>query len=945
MLSESVAAARDGEGGVVVIEAPAGRGKSRLLQKTGDAAREAGLQILGARGNELESEFPFGLAIQLFEPRRLASRSMEWEALLAGPGAVARGVLETGRAGAAEAPAAQEYSLIHGLYSAVCNMVNPPGTAVGKPLVILVDDAHWADRLSLRFLNYLSMRIEQLGLLLVVAMRPGESAGDPKGLAALANRPGTKRLRLKSLSEDAVAEMVRFKFSDADQAFINACTRLTGGNPFLLVELLAQVEADCLRPDADTAGRLGALAPESIINAVVARLGAMPVAARHIASSVAVLGDGTSLHHAAKLARIGLEEAAAGADACAAVHMLNPGEPLSFVHPVIGSAVRASLTPLALGDAHRRAAGIVEDDGAAPHIVAAHLLAAPAMANPRAVNALQRAAHTSLVRGATDSALRLLERALREPPAPDAYPDVLADLAQAEALVGAPQAAERLGQAIELVKSPDRRAELALALGRTLYIQARYQETAEVLEEALVKGQLGKPAVRHDLEALYTSAASLAPVASAEAGRFREPLLRRSPEEMSSTERLAVAHIAAHDSARGEPRASVRRLADIAWSDGALLEVEAADRLGWHLLMAALLFADELERAVEIAEAALAIARERDSSVLYATASYSRMWPLYEQGHITEAAADAQAALDARPDRWQAHVRTAYGVLACCHLQRGELTEAESALTMLDDPEIRSSVRYPFLLDVRAQLRLAQHRPKQALEDAVESGARLQEYLGTVSPGVVAWRSSAALALSALGEPERARKLAKEELEEATRIGLTRVRVRDLRVLGALEGGTAGIDLLRQAVEIGSRDAVRLEYIHALVDLGAALRRDKQRTASREPLRKALELSHRGGAIALAERARTELAASGARSRNAMLSGVESLTPSERRVAELGSGGLTRRQMAESLFVTPKTVEYHLRHIYRKLDISSREELAEAMRGIDGTPIGPTDPG
>jgi DNA-binding NarL/FixJ family response regulator len=132
-------------------------------------------------------------------------------------------------------------------------------------------------------------------------------------------------------------------------------------------------------------------------------------------------------------------------------------------------------------------------------------------------------------------------------------------------------------------------------------------------------------------------------------------------------------------------------------------------------------------------------------------------------------------------------------------------------------------------------------------------------------------------------------------------------------------------------VATGDGEPPRLEHIRALLDLGAALRRANQRVAAREPLRRALELSRRGGATALDERARTELAAAGARPRRAMLSGVESLTPSERRVAKVAAKGLTTRQIAEALFVSPKTVEFHLRHIYQKLDIASRGELAKLI--------------
>jgi DNA-binding NarL/FixJ family response regulator len=171
------------------------------------------------------------------------------------------------------------------------------------------------------------------------------------------------------------------------------------------------------------------------------------------------------------------------------------------------------------------------------------------------------------------------------------------------------------------------------------------------------------------------------------------------------------------------------------------------------------------------------------------------------------------------------------------------------------------------------------------------------------------------------------------ELEQARAAGVTRIVIRDLRVLGLAARGSRGLELLEQASATGDAYPARLEHIQALLDLGAARRRANQRVAGREPLRRALELSHSGGATALEERARTELSAAGARPRRAMLSGLESLTPSERRVADVAAKGLTTRQIAEALFVSPKTVEFHLRHIYQKLDIASRGELAKLIAG------------
>jgi DNA-binding CsgD family transcriptional regulator len=152
-----------------------------------------------------------------------------------------------------------------------------------------------------------------------------------------------------------------------------------------------------------------------------------------------------------------------------------------------------------------------------------------------------------------------------------------------------------------------------------------------------------------------------------------------------------------------------------------------------------------------------------------------------------------------------------------------------------------------------------------------------------------------------------------------------------LRASGLAEGGRRGIELLGQAVRVLEGSVARLEYARAMTDLGAALRRDGRRAESRELLRPALDVAHRCGALALTERARTELVAAGGRPRRLLLTGLDSLTPSERRVAQLAAAGLTNRDIAQNLFITTRTVEGHLTHAYQKLAITSREQLALAL--------------
>ena len=935
MLAQGLADARAGAGSVVVLEAPAGKGKSRLLRVAGDMARATGLQVLVARGSHLERDFPFGVAIQLFEPRWVATAPGDRARLLDGPARLAGSLLDGEALDPLRSPEDQGYPLIHGMFWLACNLAMPPGEDPGGgPLVMLVDDAQCADQPSLRFLAYLAERLADLPIMLVVCLSRGDISVDPQAVQALRDAPATTMLRPGPLSKAGVDEVVRAQFPDAEPEFCEACIRVTHGNPYLLVELLAQVRADKEPPDAETAERLADLAPESVLQAVVARLGAMAEPARALASAVAVLGDGASLQQAALLAGLDLDSVRQAADALAAVNILHPGEPLSFVHALIGSAVAASVSALARADAHRRAAMILLDEGSSAESVAAHLLEAAPDTDPRAVEALRSAARTALVSGDASAAVRFLGRALAERPADEMRADLLAELGQAEASAGLPQAARRLEQAISITEKPERRAQLSLALGRVVLAQRRYREAAAVFDAALAELNGRDAALADELQAAYISAASLAPALAAEAATRQEGMLAQIGDEPAASQRAALVSMAVRDSLVGKARAGVIKQAELAWGDGALLEAETADGRSWRHLTAALLFVDELERGIEICDAALADARRLESPIAYARASQLRALPLYAQGRILDALADAQAAAAVHGDALETDTVIARAALALCHLQRGPLEAAEQALAMIDDPAVRDTVQRPYLLDVRARLRLAQRRPQEALEDATRAGEHLQSHCATTSPGVVAWRSTAALAHLALGNTNAAVELAAEELELARRAEVTRVVIRDLRILGLAERGDGGIELLAEAVDTGERYPARLDYIQALVDLGAALRRANRRAAAREPLRRGLELSSRGGAIALASHARTELAAAGGRPRSIMLSGVESLTPSERRVADLAAEGLTTRQIAEALFVTPKTVEFHLRHTYQKLEISSRTQLADALADV-----------
>ncbi|MGH3965924.1 MAG: helix-turn-helix transcriptional regulator [Pseudonocardiaceae bacterium] len=305
-------------------------------------------------------------------------------------------------------------------------------------------------------------------------------------------------------------------------------------------------------------------------------------------------------------------------------------------------------------------------------------------------------------------------------------------------------------------------------------------------------------------------------------------------------------------------------------------------------------------------------------------------------GDLPAAEAHARASLDATGgQRWFLR-RMVTATLVETLVERGALDEAQAALVAVDgDGELGDFMMINFLLFARARLRVARGEPESGLADLFEYGRRPGSPMRD-NPAVRPWRSEAALVELGFGRADEARRLAVAELELARALHSDRATGVALRALGLAEGGPHGEHLLSEAVAVLGRSPARLDQAHALVDLGAAIRRRGRRTDARGPLAEGLDLAHRCGARALAERALVELRAAGARPRRLRRSGVEGLTASERRVAEMAAAGLANREIAQALFVTLRTIEVHLTHAYAKLGISSRSELPAALAGSRG---------
>ena len=915
-----------GGGSLLLVEGPAGIGKTRLVVAAGRHGRELGLTTLSARGSELERDFAYGLVRQLFEAPLVAASPPDRAELLAGAAGHAAALFGVpARDDIAGALLDPSFAILHGLYWLCANL--------GRrgPLLLCIDDVHWADQASLRFLHYLGRRLEELPVAVVAAARPAGPADRSPLLAALAASPSADVLVLAPLSERAVAELVRQGLgADVEPVFAAACHEVTGGVPFLVNELIRAIAEAGIRPAAAACSRVAALTPRAVAHSVVQRLSRLSAAARALAAAAAVLGE-ADLRLAAGLADVE-PGAATAADELAAAGILEEGRPLRFVHPIVRAAVESDLPPGQRADLHAAAARRLADEGASAHRVAAHLLATDPAGDDWVVESLWPAARAAIANGAPDSAVAYLRRALAEPPSGRLRPGLLLELGFAESYTGDPQAAAHLEQALDTATDATAQVSITLALGRMLQIEGRMRESLEVFDRTRARLASTDRRAALTLEGAALGAAQIDAETAGDAAERIARLRRLAEEEDPDIPPSVFGMLATAATMANEPAETAARLALRALDGAPKLLPEAIDRppFFYHACIA-LTLAERHGEALARFDEALADARRLGSLSHVLGLSCYRALAHLRTGNLADAEADARVALETGPRLPGVHAAAALAVLLETLAERGEPEAAETA-----DARYRLAEQFPtmvqggWLLAARGRLRLAELRPAEALGDLLAAGdlfARLRSLSSTTTP----WRSDAALAHLALGAPAEARALASEEVTLAQAYHGPRALGIALRAAGLAEGGRRGIELLRQAGDVLEGSAARLEHARAMTDLGAALRRAGHRAESREILRPALDLAHRCGALALAERARTELIAAGGRPRRLVLSGLDSLTPGERRVAQLAAAGLANREIAQNLFITARTVEGHLTHAYHKLDIAAREQLPAAL--------------
>jgi len=909
--------AHEGEGSVVLVEAPAGGGKSALLAAARARAAADGVRVLQARGAVLEREFAFGVARQLFEPALAPLGPDERAGLLAGAASLA-GPLLDGADPARTAPqGAGAFGALHALYWLTVNLADR------GPLLVSVDDAHWADRSSLEFLAYLSRRLAHLPVLVALAARPRDAEDAAAGWTDLAHDPATVVVRPRPLSAPAVAAIVRARLgAGADDAFGAACHRATGGNPLYVRELVGALADAGVEPTAAAADAVDTVGPAAVTRFVLHRLERLGPDATALAQAVAVLGDDVDPAIAARLAQLTPEAAEAAAARLVRADVLRAGHDLAFGHPIVRAAVYEDLLPQGRRVRHRTAAELLEQAGAAPERVAAHVLESGPAGDGRWSGVLHAAAQDAALRGDPGAASAYLRRALDETPDEPRRAELLTDLGRWTIATGRHDLAARdLLEALRLEAAPATRAAAATWLAWAAITAGDPRAAAAALEAIDAELPALDPPAALDLEAAAVDLVRLEPTLRALAAD-RVAGFAAHAAGHPHHERLARLHAASEEIVRGGPVAPAADATEALLADG-----PPGDPVVFGLAIELLIGGERHAAAARWLELALQAVRAQGLAPQLASLLAQRALLALAQGRVGAAQLDAQTALELADARHVMRPRIAAAAIHAA-LERGELDAARRLAGDHAAAAERERLFADELLTARGRLRIRDGDVAGGLADLLRCG-ELQAAYGDRRPGD--WRAEAVAALVALGELDRARGLAAEGLERARAHGASRVVARALRAAGVAEGGEPGLALLEEAVTTAQRSPARLEAANALADLGGALVRARRRREGREVLRLALEEAQRCGAVALADRVHGELGAGGGRPPRLHRRGVDALTPAERRVCELAARELTNREVAQTLFVTEKTVELHLTSAYRKLGIRSRFQLASAL--------------
>jgi DNA-binding CsgD family transcriptional regulator len=904
-----------GEGQAVLLRGPAGIGKTKLLSVALDELAGTAATVLTATCADTGAA-AYEAVRALFGP--LWPRGDADEAgLLAGSARLALPALAPERGDGS----ADTYSVMHGLSWLVA------GLAARGPVVLAVDDAQWCDETSLRWLGFLLRRAENLPVLVLLTQRTGPDEPGPEALAELGTAGNCLAVDLAPLAAAAVADVLAAGFgATPDPEFVRRAVAVTGGNPFLLDRVIGALRGR-VPPDAGHVDVLDELGREAVVRPLLDRLSPDALS---VARAIAVLG-GEELETIAALA--GTRAGAAGN----AVQTLRDGEllepdRLAYTHDLIRTAALNTADPAELARLRERAATLLNDSGRSSEEVAVHLLVLDGPPQPWMVAVLREAATAAESRGAPAAAARYLAQVLRTR---DDDVTVLVHLSRVLGQVDPAASLRHLERALELVDDPRRRVPIAMQYvmvslsaqnAQRSYVLAT--EVSDALEAVL--GPDPSPADRAlrmvSQSALLLSGLDEKATVAQVGVRFRDVV---PPPGDTAEERELLGMLSSLGTLQGRPAtevvaqaAQVLRIGDVAPG-------------GWAVLGAVLtlFLADRPEPSLAAITGVLDHAQRRGEAWTYVLGATVRALIHQFCGNLTDALADAQYSFDViTQERWAPGIAMPQAVLGSLLVRHGDPAGAERALAAIVRPRLDD-----FTLEYHWYL-LAKGRARAALGDADGALAALRtcgESLagsGIGNPVLAPWWYESAELLAGLGRTGEGEAVLDGVEAAVRRWGTQRALGMFETSRGVLATGDAAIERLRHAAELLADSPAKVEQAKAEYLLGRRLLARGDAEGARERLRRSIDLSVLSRDKQQLGLALPALAEAGGRMRHGTGSPSDALSGSERRVAQRAAEGATNREIAESLFITQRTVEVHLTSVYRKLGIAGRAELAAALR-------------
>ncbi len=865
-VSKAVDALRDdsspsGPGSLLVFSGEAGIGKTALLAETRRIAEKRGCTVWSARAGEVVTSVPFNVVRQLLQPALVSLMPEEAREYLgdwydvAGP---ALGITEPGER------QADPRGVCDGLVVAVTRLAKREW-----PLVLLIDDVHWADRETLRWLAAFVERLDDLRVLVMVACRPGEVTGESARLldliAAAACHPTST---LSALTPEATAGLTRAALgAHADDPFCREVWAVTGGNPYETVELLAKVQDRRLEPVEASAAELRDLNRTARGTGLVARLEGLGIEATRFAWAAAILGTGITVDLVARLATMRHEDAGRCAELLSAARILTESDPtnrqadggeLEFVHPLIASAVYCSIPDGLRTAMHGIAAQVVTDSGSGAAAASRHLLEVHPDDDEELVEQMREAAREHVAVGAPEAARRCLERALLEPPLPEVHPYVLYELGCATLLTSPATTIDHLQAALAMpALEGEERVDAVYRLSQALVHNDQLDEAIRTVDAEADRLEPGPSRMR--LQAVHYMWEGI------HAAEGDSPTRSRELAELAGTctgrdnsERALLILRGFDAMTHGENAEEVVEVCDRTLVNGRL-----APGLGWTdtewgielllMLGSSYAYSDRLDRAESLFTEALRAYESAGWSGGHLSLAHAYVGLAHRRrGRLREAENSLRESLRLaeRVGRGLPLYWSAICGLVDTLLARGHVEEAWSIAERYGfAPPYPSTIVLPDTRSVRGRLLLAVGRTEEGVGEleAAEKAAAGRGHNTVLAP----WAGELARTM-ATEDPRRAAELATTARRQAELLGTDTAIGEALRVAAALETGRRAVTLHARAVTYLEASPCSYEHAAARVEYGIA-------TRSAVELKRGLTLARSCGADGLVARARDAL--------------------------------------------------------------------------------------